>query len=210
MNTKEKILLEALNLFSVKGYDPVSIRDIARAVGIKESSIYNHFKNKQEIFDSILAEYTCRWGAIFNNLQLTGEDMQFVVDDRTVDMYTKMTPEQFAEMAGSIFDYYFSDEINVKFRKMLTIEQYRSDEIAAIFRRVSFDDSIDFQAQLFDSLMKAGCFIQTDPYVLALAFFSPIFLIFYKFDKDEQSRKEAKELFLRHIRHFNEIYGVKQ
>ena len=52
--------MEALNLFSVKGYDPVSVRDIAYAVGIKESSLYNHFKNKQDIFDSILREYTGR------------------------------------------------------------------------------------------------------------------------------------------------------
>lgn len=54
MTTKEQILEEALKLFSVKGYDAVSVRDILRAVGIKESSLYYHFKNKQDIFDTIV------------------------------------------------------------------------------------------------------------------------------------------------------------
>ena len=54
MKTKEKILKEALFLFSDRGFHAVSVRDIAKAVGIKESSLYNHFKNKQDIFDSIV------------------------------------------------------------------------------------------------------------------------------------------------------------
>ena len=51
-NTKEKILLSALELFSTKGYEGTSVRDLARAVGIRESSLYKHFKNKQAIFDA--------------------------------------------------------------------------------------------------------------------------------------------------------------
>jgi len=207
MNTKERILTEALNLFSEKGYDPVSIRDIARAVGIKESSIYNHYTNKQDIFDSILREYSDRWGAFFRQLLLTGDDMEFRVDDRTVNMYRSMTNEQFAAISSVIFDYYFTDEINVKLRKMLTIEQYRNAEVASLFRRISFDESIEFQAKLFEALMRKGCFIKTDPYVLALEFFAPIFLLFYKYDKTREGLAEAKALFLRHIGHFSEVYG---
>ena len=54
MTTKDKILKEAFYLFSERGFHAVSVRDIARAVGIKESSLYNHFKNKQDIFDRIV------------------------------------------------------------------------------------------------------------------------------------------------------------
>ncbi len=52
--TKEQILDAAIDLFSQKGYDAVSIRDIARAVGIRESSIYNHYKGKEDILDTIM------------------------------------------------------------------------------------------------------------------------------------------------------------
>lgn len=207
MTTREKILLEALNLFSVKGFAAVSVRDIAYAVGIKESSLYNHFKNKQDIFDSIIKEYAGRWETFFSRIRLTGEDRQFVVDDRTVGMYRNMTNEQFAVIAGTVFDYYMTDEINVKLRRMLTIQQYSDDHTAALFRKISFDDSLAFQAQLFKALMAEGCFIKTDPHILALEFFSPIFLIFYKYGNDPESLKEAKSLFLRHIEHFNQVYA---
>lgn len=54
MTTKEKIVETALDLFSQRGYDGVSVRDIARAVGIRESSLYNHFPGKRAIFDAIV------------------------------------------------------------------------------------------------------------------------------------------------------------
>lgn len=207
VGTKEKILSEALNLFSVKGYEPVSVRDIAYAVGIKESSLYNHFTNKLDIFDSIINEYSKRTELFFNQLQLTGEDQQFRVDERTVEMYKNMTQQQFLAISSIIFDFYFADEINVKLRKMLTIEQYRSPEITKLFRELSFEGSLNFQASLFAALIQAGCFIDTDPYMMALAFFSPIFLIFYKFDNDIESLNAAKDLFEKHVMHFHEVYS---
>ena len=58
MNTKDRILETALSMFSEHGYDPVSIRDICGAVGIKESTVYYHFKNKQDILDSLFIRFT--------------------------------------------------------------------------------------------------------------------------------------------------------
>lgn len=55
-DTKQRILDEALRLFSQSGYDAVSVERIASAVGIKAPSLYKHFKSKQEIFDAIVAE----------------------------------------------------------------------------------------------------------------------------------------------------------
>ncbi|NMC57104.1 MAG: TetR/AcrR family transcriptional regulator [Eubacteriaceae bacterium] len=207
MNTKDRIIKASLDLFSKKGFDPVSVRDIAGAVGIKESSLYNHFKNKQDIFDTILKGYSDRWDNIFSQLQLSGDDAQFSADERTINMYKNMTNENFKQIVSVVFDYYMTDEINVKFRRMLTIEQYRNEDIAKLYRKISFDDSIEYQAQLFEGLIKAGCFIEVDPYILAIEFFSPIFLIFYKYENTPQQLQDAKELFLRHIDHFNEIYG---
>ncbi|MEK5257273.1 TetR/AcrR family transcriptional regulator [Paenibacillus sp. FSL F4-0125] len=54
MTTKEKILYEALALFSNCGYGSVSVREIAGAVGIRESALYKHYKNKQDIFDTVV------------------------------------------------------------------------------------------------------------------------------------------------------------
>jgi AcrR family transcriptional regulator len=52
-STREEILNEALDLFAEKGYHGSSMREIAKAVGIKGSSIYNHFSGKEEIFSEL-------------------------------------------------------------------------------------------------------------------------------------------------------------
>ena len=57
--TKEKIFDVALDLFSQKGFDAVSVREIAREVGIRESSIYNHYKSKEAILDAIIDYLIC-------------------------------------------------------------------------------------------------------------------------------------------------------
>ena len=47
--TKQKILQVSTTLFSELGYKGTSVRKIAKNVGIRESAIYNHYKNKEEI-----------------------------------------------------------------------------------------------------------------------------------------------------------------
>ena len=72
MTTKERILNEALILFSEKGYSDVFVGDIASAVGIKAPSLYKHFKGKQEIFDSCVEKFSERMNQIRNELLLPG------------------------------------------------------------------------------------------------------------------------------------------
>jgi hypothetical protein len=95
-------------------------------------------------------------------------------------------------------------------RRMLTMEQYRNAEISKLFREISFDAGLAYQSRLFGAFMETGLFKKADPSVLALEFLSPIFLIFYKFDNDAEGLPQARELFLRHIDHFNETYAKSQ
>jgi len=69
METKELILKKALDMFAKSGYDSVSIRDIAKAVNIKESSIYYHFKNKQDILDSLVEKFESHMKELTDMLQ---------------------------------------------------------------------------------------------------------------------------------------------
>jgi hypothetical protein len=85
-------------------------------------------------------------------------------------------------MAGRIFEFYFTDEINARLRRMLTIEHTVPHETARLYRKLSFDDSLEYQTKLFEEMYESGCFRQADPYTLALAFYAPIYLIFCKFD----------------------------
>ncbi|MDR1519708.1 MAG: TetR/AcrR family transcriptional regulator [Planctomycetota bacterium] len=52
--TKVKILIESTVLFAKSGYSTVSIKDIARAIGIKPASVYNHFPSKEALWDAVM------------------------------------------------------------------------------------------------------------------------------------------------------------
>lgn len=58
LETTRRILDAAADLFARNGYDGVSVREIAEKVGIKESSLYNHFKSKSDILEALFNEFT--------------------------------------------------------------------------------------------------------------------------------------------------------
>ncbi len=65
MNTKDKIMLTALELFSKRGYKAVSVNDIAGELSLSKGALYKHYKNKREIFDSILKKMGETDGILF-------------------------------------------------------------------------------------------------------------------------------------------------
>jgi AcrR family transcriptional regulator len=54
-STRDRIFEAAVKLFAQKGYHGTSMRDLARAVGLKESSLYNHFPGKGTLLEAVLA-----------------------------------------------------------------------------------------------------------------------------------------------------------
>lgn len=97
-NTKDRILEEAINLFSIKGYDGISIRDISKAVGIKESSIYNHFSSKEEILDIIINNFITAVGnTIFDihsiPLLIEGRNLKEVLEYLSLEFNKKITSQ---------------------------------------------------------------------------------------------------------------------
>ena len=91
-DTRERILEQALELFSEKGYDSVSVGEIARAVGIKAPSLYNHFPSKRAIFDAIVestaAQYEADTGKIDIHVQNVSQD---------IPVFTEITAEALFE-----------------------------------------------------------------------------------------------------------------
>lgn len=53
-DTRENILTTALELFAKDGYEAVSVSMIAGKLGMTKGALYKHYKNKRDIFDSIL------------------------------------------------------------------------------------------------------------------------------------------------------------
>ena len=65
---KGDLLKAGLELFAARGYDAVSVRDIAKAAGVSEAALYKHYAGKHDmalyIFDAIVTDYTARLAAI--------------------------------------------------------------------------------------------------------------------------------------------------
>lgn len=55
METKPRIVREALRLFLDKGYERTSLNDIAGAVGITKPAIYHHFASKDDLLQAVLS-----------------------------------------------------------------------------------------------------------------------------------------------------------
>lgn len=200
MNTKEKIIYESLTLFSTKGFNAISVRDIAKAVGIKASSLYNHFKNKQDIFDTIVRIYSEHINNFFSNLKIETKKNGVMINK------IKCTDDHFFIKSLDIFKFCLQDECMVKFRKLLTIEQFNNSKMANLYNKLFIEDVLNFQAKIFEALMNSNVLIKKDPYTLALQFYSPVFLLFYKddsiTDKDIASLKK-------HIDEFKDMYTLK-
>lgn len=202
MNTREKIIYESLNLFSRRGFDAISVRDIAKAVGIKASSLYNHFKNKKEIFDTIIEKYSEN-ATYFINCILT----KYYSKEGTINKLNTISDEQFFKSSIDVFHFYLCDEYMVKFRKLLTIEQFNNSNLSDLYNKIFIDDILNFQADVFKTFMDADILVKKDPYTLALQFYSPAFLLFNKFEKiTEKERVSLKS----HIIQFKDTYTMRE
>lgn len=74
LNTKEKILKIAHELFSEKGYDGVSVREISKAAGVNISAISYHFENKESLFKETIRSSMLNMGETVRALRAESAD----------------------------------------------------------------------------------------------------------------------------------------
>ena len=119
-NTKEKIFDVSPELFSQKGFNNTSVRQIAREVGIKESSIYNHYPSKQAILDEILKTFQ-------NQLII------YDADEALMDELLEKDPLLFYKTGSGMFRQQLKNEKAMKILRLLFIQMYHDDSIAEYF-----------------------------------------------------------------------------
>ena len=202
MTTKERILYEGLTLFSEKGYKGTSVKDIADAVGIKDSSLYKHYKSKQEILDVIMASIEEHIGEMSAGFGIpTGEDFE-----QAVSFYEGFDEEGIVEFSKKIFLFYLKDDMLSKFWRMGTMEQYQNPQVAQSFRRFFFEESIEYQTALFAEMVREGAFVDADPGVMAMDFYTPIFFLLSKYSGQQGKDEEALEILAKQVKAFYHTY----
>ena len=204
-STKQRILEEALTLFAEKGYEAVSVAQIADAVGIKAPSLYKHFKSKQDIFDAIFKEMSDRYEKQTASMQINGMEAE-----KDAGIYISGNEEHLIEIGKGLFLYFLHDEYTCKFRRMLTIEQYHSPELAALHVKQYIDDTLSYQGMLFGLFVQTGYMIPENPQIMALQFYAPMFLLLTLCDSHPERESEAIEMLEQHIRQFNRLYRTKE
>lgn len=202
MNTKEKILDEALTLFSEKGYANVFVGDIADRVGIKAPSLYKHYKNKKAIFDAIIDEMNRRFAEQAKAMQINGSDAA-----ADAGIYKSLPEDQLLKLGREFFLYYLHDDYNRKFRKMLTLEQFHDGDLAKVYSKLYVDDPLSYQEMLFGFMATAGVLKTDNVQVMTLHFYSPIYFMLTICDREPEREPEMLKLLDEHIKQFDRLYG---
>ena len=169
--TKEKILMASLQLFAKDGYEAVSVSMIAGALGITKGALYKHYANKRDIFDQIVArmeEQDAQRAAEFELPEGTLAEM--------TEKYRSTSVDQLIRYSEVQFKYWTQEEFSANFRKMLTLEQYRSAEMNSLYQQYLAAGPLGYVTDLFASLE-----IQR-PQREAVAFYAPMFLLYSVYD----------------------------
>ena len=208
MNTKEKIFDVSLDLFSKKGYDSVSLREIAEEVGIKKSSIYSHYPSKEAILIDIFEYFTDFFK--YNEL-INSKDLLLTADNEIL----LENPELFYHKGSEAIKVMVSEERNLKIWKLIFIQMHYNENIRIFFQNEILAKPLLFWNEFFTILKEKGI-IRKDcnPKLLAKEHYSfPIYLLFEicaKYDDIPQSCldnffNEAEE----HIKFILESVKVK-
>lgn len=120
-DTREQIYLVALRLFSERGYNGVSVREITREVGIKESSLYNHFASKDAIIDAIYGTFR---GRLLSRV-VTAEAVDATLDATSPADYFQAVFAAYAEA--------MTDPFAVMVWRILIAEQFRDPRAHALY-----------------------------------------------------------------------------
>ena len=202
MTTRERIVDEALTLFSIKGFKGTSVKNIADAVGIKDSSLYKHFKSKREIFDTIVLKMRKRMECMTEQIGLPDEEKL----EEAAKFYGRITLEDLQEFSRKAFLFYLKDEFISRFWRLANMEQYQNPEIYEIYRQIFMEESIAYQKQLFSMMIHNGSFAKGDPQI---SFYAPIFFLLSKYNGREEGVSEALDILDRQIQEFYQIYSRK-
>ncbi|MGN0272820.1 MAG: TetR/AcrR family transcriptional regulator [Lachnospiraceae bacterium] len=202
MTTKERIIEEALTLFSIKGYKGTSVKNIADAVGIKDSSLYKHFHSKREIFDTIVLEMRKRMEHLSERVGLP-EESDF---SKAAEAYGALTLEGLQELSKNIFSFYLTDDFVSRFWRVANMEQYQNPELYQIFRQIFMEESIEYQTELFRMMIEKQIFIEGNPRVMAMNFYAPIFFLLSKYSGREELEEEAQQQLQEQIAEFYRVY----
>lgn len=195
-NTKERILEEALRLFSQNGYMGTSMNDIAAKLGVTKAALYKHYTGKKEILDSIVEKMNRMDMERVKKYDMPEGKMEEVIAEYKDTAFAKI--KQFTKVQ---FLHWTEEEFPCCFRKMLTLEQYRDPQMAELYQNYLAEGPLTYMTTIFEGLTGN----HKDARQLALNFYGPIFLLYSIYDGAEE-KETALQALDRHMDRFAEMF----
>ena len=191
--TKEKILLTSLKLFAQDGYEAVSISKISGELGMAKSALYKHYKNKRDIFDSIINRMDELDYERAREYNMPEGNM-----DEIIKGYREISIDKIRIYTEVQFKHWTEEEFSSLFRRMLTLEQYRNQEMADLYQKYLVSGPIDYMTYLFAGITGK----KEEAKQLAIEFYGPIFLMYSLYDNKREGDDLAKML-RKHVDRFS-------
>ena len=158
--TRQAILDAALDLFADKGFFGTSLRDVAAAVGVRESALYNYFAGKDALFDALLVAHQTT-----KSERLTSLVEAPLSDGRTLlEQLAVATLEGFVEpREQKLFRILMSDGVRLAKVGRINLHERMAagrERLHGILRR----------------LIREGWLRPGDPQLIGIAFISPLIM----------------------------------
>ena len=183
MDTKAKIMDVALHMFSERGYEAVSIRDICGEVGIKESTLYYHFKNKQDILDSLFIRFEEHVNSLLNVLH-------------SPDAWNDSRRPSFEWIDTCFFDQYLLDPFCNMMMRLMLIEQLHNKDIQQKYNRWLFEEPYKIEMSVFETLSGLGIMNGETALQAGKNFYGYITMLVFKYLLNGKLTSQKKKAFL--------------
>lgn len=201
--TKQKILNTALEMFSVQGFEATPISQIADAVGIRKASMYSHFASKQEILDTLMEQILEGYEKRSLFAKTNWDDPAYTKDKQDI------TSDTAVQMVLGQVRYILHDPQISRARKMLTIEQFRNQQMATMQTKQNYADVLHYFNGFIRFLIGQGKLVDGDSEIMAAQLCLPISVWINLCDREPEREKEVFSLIERHIRQFFKLYQGK-
>ena len=182
-NRKEEILIVALHLFARDGYEAVSVSQIAGELDMTKGALYRHYKSKRDIFDSIVKRMEQQDGEQASDYDMPEDEKESMPEE-----YEDVSLDDFVEYSKSMFEYWTEDDFASSFRKMLTIEQFRSEEMQNLYQQYLVSGPAEYVKELFKNMK------MNHPEENAVKFYANMFFYYSMYDGAADKAK-AKSRF---------------
>ena len=146
-NRKEEILIVALHLFARDGYEAVSVSQIAGELDMTKGALYRHYKSKRDIFDCIVQRMEQQDSEQARQNEVPEESIEKVPEE-----YQNVSVEDFVGYSKSMFEYWTEDDFASSFRKILTLEQFRNEEMQNLYQQYLVFGPAEYVKDLFKNM----------------------------------------------------------